>query len=192
MVLRIRSRSTALALLVSLAACGGGSSGPTTPPTPVATPTPPVAASPTPTPVPTVDPACAIGLCEAPTTNTAPPARVILRFYQLFDAGGAWVQPTPVPFKQVVKEPMPLGYTIRLDMTAKDENDQATNGKMDIDFVVSDETMVEISLSSDFQRKIKVLKPGKWEIYGVLDGVASNSLGFTFCDPKADATCKYP
>ena len=132
------------------------------------------------------------GLCEPPTTNTAPPVRVILRFYQLFDANGNWVQPTPDPVKQVVKEPMPVGYTIRLDLTAKDEQDQPTNGKGTSDFVVSDPTMVDISISGDFQRKIKILKPGKWEIYGTLDGVASNSLGFTFCDPKADPACKYP
>jgi hypothetical protein len=52
--------------------------------------------------------------------------------------------------------------------------------------------MVDIAISGDFQRKVKILKPGKWEIFGLLDGVASNSLGFTFCDPKADPLCKYP
>jgi hypothetical protein len=52
--------------------------------------------------------------------------------------------------------------------------------------------MVDVLISGDFQRKIKVLKVGKWEGYGVLDGVASNSLGFTFCDPKTDPACRYP
>ena len=145
----------------------------------------------TPTPSPTVDP-CSLGLCEPPTTNTAPPVRTILRLFQLFDAGGAWVLPTPDPFKQVVREPIPLGYTIRLDLTGRDKDDKPTNGKGDIDFVISDPTMVDIALSGDFQRKIKVLKVGKWEVYGVLDGVASNSLGFTFCDPRTDSTCHYP
>ncbi len=52
--------------------------------------------------------------------------------------------------------------------------------------------MIEEAIQSPFQRKIKVLKPGKWELYVVFDGTPSNSLGFTFCDPAADPTCKYP
>jgi len=190
MVLSFR-RFSAVALFLGLSACGGGGATPTTPATP--TPTP-VAVTPTPTPTPsaTPDPACNLGLCEDPTTNTAPPVRVILRLFQLFDSNGTWTLPTPDPVKQVVKEPIPLGYSIRLDLTAKDENDQATNGSSGVNFVISDPTMVDIALSGQFQRKIKVLKPGKWEIYGTLDGIASNSLGFTFCDPKVDVACKYP
>jgi hypothetical protein len=181
-----------LALALVLASCGGSSAVPTAPPTP--TPTPVAVATPTPTPTPsaTPDPNCTLGLCEDPVTNTAPPVRVILRFYQLFDENGLWVLPTPDPVKQVVKEPMPLGYTIRIDLTGKDIDDKPTNGKGNVDFDISDPTMVDIAISGDFQRKIKILKPGKWEIFGTLDGVASNSLGFTFCDPKADPLCKYP
>jgi hypothetical protein len=184
-------RLVPMALLLGLSACGGGGATPTAPATP--TPTP-IAVTPTPTPTPsaTPDPACNVGLCEAPTTNTSPPVRVILRLYQLFDANGTWVLPTPDPVKQVVKEPIPVGYTIRLDLTAKDKDDQPTNGMMGVDFLLSDPSMVDISISSDFQRKVKVLKAGQWEIYGTLDGVASNSLGFTFCDPKLDVACKYP
>lgn len=191
MVFSSRRKLVPLALLLSLAACGGGSSAPTAPATPTPTPVA-VAPTPTPTPSPTPDPACTQGLCEPPTTSTTPPVRLILRFYQLFDANGLWVQPTPVPSKQVVKEPMPVGYTIRIDFTGKDENDQPTNGSGAVETVISDPTMVDIAISGDFQRKVKVLKPGKWEIYGVLDGVASNSLGFTFCDPQADLACHYP
>jgi hypothetical protein len=189
MVRTLRRWVAPMTLTLGLAACGGGGAAPTAPPTPTPTPIPPPA---TPTPSPTPDPACGQGLCEDPTTNTAPPVRVILRFYQLFDANGAWVQPTPDPVKQIVKEPMPLGYTIRLDLTAKDKDEQPTNGMGHVDFAVSDPTMVDIAISGDFQRKIKILKPGQWEIFGTLDGVASNSLGFTFCDPKADPDCKYP
>jgi len=177
-----------VALALALGGCGGGS--PTAPPTPAPTPTP--VPAPTPTPSPTPDPACVVGLCEPPTTNTAPPVRVILRFFQLFDANGTWVLPTPDPVRQVVREPIPLGYTIRLDMTGKDADEKPTNGKGNVDFVISDPTMVDIAISGDFQRKVKVLKPGKWDIYGILDGVASNSLGFTFCDPKVDTACRYP
>jgi hypothetical protein len=180
-------QAAALGALVFLAACGGGS--PAAPPTPAPTPTP--APAPTPTPTPTPDP-CSQGLCEPPTTNTAPPVRLILRLFQLFDAQGTWVLPTPDPVRQVVGEPIPLGYSIRLDFTGRDKDDEPTNGSGKLEIVVSDPDLVDIAISGDFQRKVKVLKPGKWEIYGVLDGVASNSLGFTFCDPKLDAACKYP
>jgi hypothetical protein len=151
-----------------------------------------VVVSPTPSPTPTADPACNVGLCEPPTTNTAPPVRVFLRLYQLFDAAGNWVQPTPDPVKQVVVEPMPVGYTVRIDIQGRDVEDKPTNGKGDVQIIVSDPLMVDVQISSHYQRKIKILKAGKWEMYTTLDGVASNSLGFTFCDPATSATCKYP
>jgi hypothetical protein len=118
--------------------------------------------------------------------------RVFLRLYQLFDAAGNWVQPTPDPVKQVVVEPMPVGYTIRIDIQGRDVEDKPTNGKGDVQIIVSDPLMVDLQISSHYQRKIKILKAGKWEMYTTLDGVASNSLGFTFCDPATSATCKYP
>jgi hypothetical protein len=175
-----------------LMACGGGGSSPTTPSTPSPTPTPtPVATTPSPTPSPSPTP-CTTGLCEDPTTNTAPPERVILRFYQLFNEKGEWVLPTPDPYKQKVREPIPLGFTIRLDVTGKDADGQPTNGKEDIAWLYSDDGMIEEASQGPFQRKVKVLKPGKWELYVVFDGTPSNSLGFTFCDPAADPACKYP
>ena len=188
MVRTVRRLAIPMALSLSLGACGGGSAVPTAPPTPTPTPIP----TPTPTPAPTPDPACEAGLCEDPTTNTAPPVRVILRLFQLFDANGTWVLPTPDPVRQVVREPIPLGYTIRLDITAKDVDEKPTNGKSDVSLAISDPTMVDIQISGVFQRKVKVLKTGKWELYSLVDGVPSNSLGFTFCDPKADPACKYP
>ena len=171
--------------------CGGSS--PSTTPNPVlsptATPAPPTATSPSPSPTP--DP-CTVGLCEPPTTNTAPPDRVLLKLYQLFDEKGQWALPTPDPFKQKVKEPIPVGFTIRFDVTGKDADGNPTNGKEQVDWIYSDATMIADSIQSSFQRKVKVLKPGKWELYVVFDGTPSNSLGFTFCDPAADPSCKYP
>ena len=79
-----------------------------------------------------------MGLCEPTTTNTAQPVSVILRLYQLFDQNDNWVLPTPDPVKQVVKEPIPIGYTIRLDVTAKDAEGKDTLGKKDIQFIYSD------------------------------------------------------
>src|SRR5262245_30377150 len=86
------------AIVGLMTACGGGSGAPTPLPTPAATPTP--APGPTPSPSPTP---CTEGLCEDPTTNTAPVVRAVLRLYQLFDADGGWVTPTPNPEQQVVK-----------------------------------------------------------------------------------------
>ena len=180
MDVRSLGRAATVGLLVFTTACGGGGSSPTAAPTPAPTPTPNPQPTPTPTPSPTPDPSCATGLCEQPTTNTAPVVRVTLKLFQLFDKEGNWVLPTPDPVKQVVKEPIPVGYTIRLDVTGKDKDEKDTLGNKDIRFIYSDESMVEISIQSDFQRKLKVLKPGPFNVYALFDGVGSNDLNFTF------------
>ena len=181
MIRRLTGLGLCLPLVLSFAACGGGSSAPSTPstlaPTPKATPTPDP--NPTPTPDPNATP-CTVGLCEPTTTNTSQPMRVILRLYQLFDKEGTWVLPTPDPVKQVVKEPIPVGYTIRLDVTAKDAENKDTLGKKDINFVYSDPEMVEVSIQSDFQRKLLVKKAGAFSVYVIFDGTGSNDLRFTF------------
>jgi hypothetical protein len=180
MIRRLTGMGLCLPLVLSLAACGGGSSSTPTPvPTPVPTPTP----QPQPTPTPTPDPAnCNQGLCEPSTTNTNPVTWVQLRLYQLFDKEGNWVQPTPDPVKQVVKQPIPVGYTIRLDVTGRDKDQNDTLGKKDIKFIYSDPSMVEEFIQSDFQRKLKVVKPGKFLVYADFDGVGSNDLNFTFVE----------
>lgn len=165
--------------------CGGGGSpaspGPSNP-----TPTPAPAPTPTPTPAPAPSPTaspCTQGLCEDPTTNRNPVARVILKLYQCFDRNN---QPAfcPDPVKQVVNEPIPVGYRIRLDVTGRDADNKDTNGPTGdgegIYFVYSDPTFVEEHVMTNWQRKLTILKPGKWEVYAVFDGVASNSLAFTF------------
>ncbi|HEY6548169.1 MAG TPA: hypothetical protein VI589_09695 [Vicinamibacteria bacterium] len=158
----------ALSVVLSFAACGGGSSGPTTPVTP--------------TPTPSAPALCFEGLCEEPTTNTNPVVRAQLRLYQLFDQNGTWVQPTPDPEKQVVKEPIPLGYTIRLDVVGRDADFKDTLGKQQIEFYYSDPEMVQVSIQSDFHRKLKVLKPGKFVVHAVFDGIGTNDLNFTFVE----------
>jgi hypothetical protein len=175
MIRRALSRGVLPALILSLAACGGGGGGsPTAPPTPAPTPTP------APQPTPTPDPNCTQGLCEEPTTNTNPVVWAQLRLYQLFDEDNNWVQPTPNPVQQVVKEPIPVGYTIRLDVVGRDSNHKDSLGKQQIQFFYSDESMVQISIQSDFQRKLKVLKPGSFTVHAIFDGVGTNDLRFTF------------
>jgi len=169
-----------LPLFLSLNACGGGSSSPTPLPTPRPTPTP--APEPTPTPTPTPNPECTQGLCEPPTTNTAPVSRVILRLFQLFDANNVWVLPTPDPVQQVVLEPIKVGWTIKLDVTGKDASNKDTLGTKNIDFKFSDESMVETNYLSPWQARLKILKPGKFTVYAVFDDVGSNDLRFTFIE----------
>ena len=181
MIRRLTSLGLCLPLVLTFAACGGGSSAPSTPSTPAPTPKPTPTPDPNPTPAP--DPSatpCTVGLCEPSTTNTAQPVRVILRLYQLFDQNDNWVTPTPDPVQQVVKEPIPVGYTIRLDVTGKDGEGEDTVGKKDIQFVFSDPDMVQESIQNDFQRKLKVKKAGAFTVYATFDGVGSNDLRFTF------------
>lgn len=179
MLHRSLSRAAAVSCLFVLFACGGGSSGPTPLPTPAPTPTP--APEPTPTPSPTPTP-CTQGLCEDPTSNTAEVVRALLRLYQLFDAEGAWVTPTPNPVQQVVKEPIPVGYTLRLDLVGKDATNKDTLGRKEIEFFYSDPSLVEVAIQSDWQRKLKILKPGTFTVHAVYDGVGSNDLHFTFVE----------
>jgi hypothetical protein len=174
---RFLSRAAAVSCLSVLLACGGGSSGPTPLPSPVPTPTP----APEPTPSPTPTP-CTQGLCEEATTNTAPVVKAILRLYQLFDAEGDWVTPTPSPVQQVVKQPIPVGYTIRLDLVGKDASNKDTLGEQRIGFSYSDESMVEVAIQSDWQRKLRVLKAGTFTVHATYDGVRSNDLKFTFVE----------
>jgi hypothetical protein len=94
------------------------------------------------------------------------------------------VLPTPDPVQQEVKEPIPVGYTIRLDVVGRDKDNNETLGQKNIQFFYSDETMVQVAIQSDFQRKLKVLKPGRFTTYAVFDGVGSNDLRFTFVEKK--------
>jgi hypothetical protein len=110
--------------------------------------------------------------------------RAQLKLYQLFDEDGNWVLPTPDPVQQVVREPIPVGYTIRLDVTGRDVDGKDTLGQKQIEFFYSDENMVQISVQSDFQRKLKVLKEGSFTVHAVFDGVGTNDLRFTFVTKK--------
>jgi hypothetical protein len=106
--------------------------------------------------------------------------RVILKLFQLFDKDGIWVLPTPDPVQQVVQEPIPVGYRIRLDVTGKDKDGKDTLGQKKIDFIYSDSSMIDEEIQSDWQRKLFVKKVGKFSVYVLFDGVGSNDLNFTF------------
>ena len=162
--------AVASALAVSLA-CGGGSAGPSNPtptPTPVPTPTP----APTPTP-------CPDGACS----NSNAPVRVTLKLYLMWDPAGKLIEPTPEPFQQVLREPVPVGSKIRFDVVGKDANEKETNGQKNITYVYSEgRNLVEdIGIREEgFQKDVRVVEPGRFSVYVVFDGVASNSILFTF------------
>ncbi len=108
---------------------------------------------------------------------------MLLKLYQCLDDNK---QPEfcPDPVRQVVNEPLKVNHHFKLDVTGRDADNKETNGPTGdgegISFVYSDPTFVEERVHTNWQRWYHILKPGKWEVYAVYDGVASNSLGFTF------------
>jgi hypothetical protein len=176
--------------VVALLLIGGCSSpsNPTPNPTPTPIPTPTPMPLPTPTPVPTPSPdGCAPGGdCQGRRT---PVARTILRIYRVFDNRNELFNPTPEPVKQVLAQPIPVGFTILFDVTGRDADNFETNGihgeNAQIEYFVSDEHhAVHWGTLSFWQRKYLVTQPGKWKIFAVFDGVGSNDIEFTFVDCK--------
>jgi hypothetical protein len=161
--------TTILGLL--LAGCGGGATTPNVLPTPV--PTPPPIPSPTPSPSPTD---CPDGSCG--NHNTV--VRAQLRLYLLMDEQGRLVEPTPDPIRQVLEEPIPVGYTIRLDVSGRDANGDESDGRGQIQWFYSGEDLIHTNMRTPWQRDIIVAKPGTWSVYVIFDGVGSNDLTFTF------------
>jgi len=175
MILRPSLRVCALAALpLLLSACGGSSPAAPTPtpiPTPVPTPTP----APAPTPIPSPTP-CTAGLCEDPTTNTNPVVTVILRLYLVQD------QSFEPIYNWNPRDPIPVGYFVRLDVTGKDANGKDTNGDrgVNITFKYNDPSLVQEGGNHDWQRKLLVLKPGDFQAQALFDGVLSNNLNLVF------------
>jgi len=179
-----RSRLLALSGIVlagGMTACGGGSSPatPTRTPTPVPTPTP-VAVTPSPTPTPTLN--CRPGGdCQGLTT---PVVRVKLRIYWAWDNKDVFFGPVPDPFKEEVREPIPVGYSFLFDVTGRDKDNYETNGPggdgHGIVWLPSDQqTMVLKASFGPWQQKYTATKPGKFVLCARWDDVYSNCVGFT-------------
>ena len=164
----------AVAALTLAAACGGGTPTSTILPSPVPTATPTPAPAPTPTPEPTPTP-CTEGLCEPKVVNDSPADRLTLRLYTVEDGLGNFIsKPDP---DQVIS----IGWLARIDATAKDADGKETNGLGSIEFFFSDPSLVKISGGNGpQQRRLKVLKEGRLNIWAELDGVQSNTLTLHF------------
>jgi hypothetical protein len=75
-----------------------------------------------------------------------------------------------------------VGWTVKLDVTGKDASNKDTLGQKNIQFLYSDASMVEENYLSEWQVRLKILKPGKFTVHAMFDGVGSNDLNFTFVE----------
>lgn len=150
----------------------------------IVTPTPVAAATPIPAPAPAPSPVVSepsqtpapppCDECEAPVTNTNKPVRLTLRVYKVEDPNGKLVFGYTTEF--------PVGYKVTIDATAKDEDNHDTLGTAEVDFFVSDESLVRVGGNHNFQRKITAARPGDLRVWASLDGVESNILDLSFTD----------
>jgi hypothetical protein len=167
-----KSSFVLLGALVVLAACGASTpAAPTPSPVAVATPTPAPVATPTPAPTPTPDEG------EPPVTNTNPAVRLTMRIFVIENPDGSYtgnVDP---------KQPIPVGHTARLDVTAKDVDNRETVGQSDVEFFFSDTGLARITGNHTNQRRVQGLAVGSLDCWAVQDGVRSNTITLKFVAP---------
>ena len=166
-----KGRAVLLSAMIFLPACGGSS-----PAAPTPSPSPVVVATPTPTPVPATTPAPSPPPEEGepPVTNTNPAMRLTMRIFVIENPDGTYtgnVDP---------KLPIPVGYTARLDVTAKDLDNRETVGQGEVQFFFSDLGLARVSGNHTNQRRVQGLAVGSLDCWAVQDGVTSNTITLTF------------
>ena len=160
-----------LGALVVLPACGASTpAAPTPSPVAIATPTPAPVATPTPAPTPTATPEEG----EPPVTNSNPAARLGMRIFVIENPDGTYTGDVDP------KQPIPVGYTARLDVTAKDTDNRETTGQSDVQFFFSDTGLVRVTGNHTNQRRVQGLAVGAVDCWAVQDGVRSNTITLTF------------
>jgi hypothetical protein len=182
--------AASLLVAVLAVACGGGAS-------PAASTTPStLAPTPTPTPSPTPTGCTPGGDCSS---NQSPVARVILRIYRAWDNKNQVVDPTPDPYHEVLRNPVPVYYCFLFDITGRDEHNYETQGPggdgHGIVWLPSDEHTLEFGgEKSVWQRKYCAAHPGTMSMCAEWDGVYSNCVRIKVvpCDAAAPPpyTCK--
>jgi hypothetical protein len=171
-------RALTLVTLTALAAGGCGGSTPVAPapqPTPAVSLTPPPVPEATPTPAPSASPSPDVcDGCEEPVTNTNPPVKLTLRLYTVEDGFGRF-RPNPNP-----NDPIPVGWYARIDVTAKDERGDETNGQRPPTFNWTNGFLVDVGGGHTHQRRLKVLGTGHSDFWVRQQGVESNRLTLQF------------
>jgi hypothetical protein len=162
-----KSSFVLLGALVVLPACGASTpAAPTPSPAAIATPAP--VATPTPAPTPTPEEG------EPPVTNNNPAARLGMRIFVIENPDGTYTGDVDP------KQPIPVGYTARLDVTAKDIDNRETTGQSDVEFFFSDIGLVRVTGNHTNQRRVQGLAVGAVDCWAVQDGVRSNTITLTF------------
>jgi hypothetical protein len=162
--------------LAAFAGLACGSATPVAPapqPTPAPSLTPPPVPEATPTPAPTPSPEVCDG-CEEPVTNTNPPVRLTLRLYTVEDGFGRFIS-NPNPTDRI-----PVGWYARIDVTAKDEHGNETNGERPPTFNWTNGFLVNVGGGNSHQRRLKVLAAGSSDFWVRQQGVESNRLTLYF------------
>ena len=158
-----------LGVLIVLPGCGSSTpAAPTPSPVPVPTPTPVAVATPTPAPAPTPEEG------EPPVTNTNPAARLTMRIFVIENPDGTYTGDVDP------RQPIPVGYTARLDVTAKDIDNRETVGQGDVQFFFSDPGLARITGNHTNQRRVQGLAVGNLDGWAVQDGVTSNTITLRF------------
>lgn len=176
--MRVTGWPWTLVVLASITATGCGGATPVAPapqptPAPSLTPPPVPEATPTPTPSPSPSPELCDG-CEEPVTNTNPPAKLTLRLYTVEDGFGRFIsRPDPL-------DPIPIGWYARIDVTAKDDFGDETNGDRPPTFNWTNGFLVDVGGGHSHQRRMKVLAAGSSDFWVRQQGVESNRLTLHF------------
>jgi hypothetical protein len=72
---------------------------------------------------------------------------------------------------------------VRVDVTARDENNSPTIGKGDVEFFFSDEGLVKVGGQATHQRRLKIQAAGTLQCWATQDDVRSNTLTLKFVNP---------
>jgi hypothetical protein len=126
------------------------------------------------------------------STNKAPVVRTILRIYRMFDNRGNFVG-APDPMHQVLAQPIPVGFTMLLDVTGRDKDNKETlgpsgDGSGIVWYLDPEDAVTAAGFPSPWQHKYVVTKPGPFTVFVTFDGVGSNDIHMTFepCVPGQD------
>jgi hypothetical protein len=103
-----------------------------------------------------------------------PAARLTIRLYKVTDANDTFQT------GYTLDTEIPVGFRVTVDAVAKDSADKETFGQGDVEFKVSDQSLVRVGGNHEFQRRFTILRPGTVDVTATLDGIDSNMLTLRF------------